>query len=53
MILLNDIDDSEFYDTQTVEHYDSGIILDDSEEYYNDYASTEQRLEIYLNDLSK
>ena len=51
MILLDDIDDSEFYNTQTTERYDSGVILDDGEEYWNDYASTEQRLEIYLNDL--
>jgi hypothetical protein len=55
MILLDDIDDSEFYDTQTTEQYDSGmvlIVLDDyGEEYWNDYDSTEQRLEIYLNDL--
>jgi len=51
MILLDDIDDQEYYDTQITEHYDSGFIIDDDDSQWNYKDDVEQRLEIYLNDI--
>tara|TARA_R110000823_G_scaffold201784_2_gene332672 strand:- start:4937 stop:5092 length:156 start_codon:yes stop_codon:yes gene_type:complete len=51
MIILDDIDDSEFYDTQYADDFDLDIITDadDGEWFYLEYV--EQRLVIYLNDI--
>lgn len=50
MILLDDIDDSEFYDTQTHDEYDTGIVLDEDDTNWNYNDETEERLIIMLSD---
>lgn len=51
MIILDEIDDQEYYDTQRPEKHDLGFIIDDDDSQWNYKDDVEQRLEIYLNDI--
>jgi hypothetical protein len=51
MILIDDIDDSEFYDTQSYDEYDTGIVLDEDDTNWNYNDETEERLIIMLSDI--